>query len=205
MLYVLIGFLSLLSALLHVAPTQAKSAPTTNGSPLDHSVKLYYWPPSKHLPSPFAQIRYSTAAQVSVVDKYSPPSPKSFSADDDIIRIGLYDPTTKAWSGIVTSTSGFKDGYQGAVRLHLDNKGKVWHVDFRALPSSREAHGQKGEQLEVETVSATPGPRPHLNVPVVLDPEGKLPEEVVEKPFWQKYWWIFLGVAVLALTGGGDK
>ncbi|KAI9721099.1 MAG: hypothetical protein M1812_002580 [Candelaria pacifica] len=175
-----------LLALFSVTPIQARSAPTTDDYPPDHSVKLYYWPLSKPSPSPLAQIRYSTVAQVSIVDKYSPPSPKSFSADEDVIRIGLYDPATKAWSGVVTSTSSFKDGYQGAVILHLDNKGEVWHVDYRAFPRGKEADGKKAEQLEVKTVSPTPGPQPHLNVPVVLDPEGKLPDETVEKPLWQR-------------------
>lgn len=181
----LAGFLFLLSAFLHVAPTRAKSAPTTDSHPPDRAVKLYYWPLSKTSPSPFAQIRYSTTSQASSVDKYSPPAPKSFSADDDVIRIGLYDATTKEWSGIVTSTASFKDEHQGAVILHLDGKGEVWHVDYRAFPARR-IDGSKGEQLEIEIVSPIPGPQPHLNVPVVLNPEGKIPEEVVEKPFWQR-------------------
>ncbi len=182
----LAGFLFILSALLNVAPTQAKSAPTTDEHSPDRAIKLYYWPLSKPSPSPLAQIWYSTTTQVTSVDKFSPPSPKSFSADDDVIRIGLYDATTKEWSGIVTSIASFRVEHQGAVTLHLDAKGEVWHVDYRAFPARRRTDGTKGEHLEVEIVSPTPGPQPHLNVPVVLNPEGKIPEEVVEKPFWQR-------------------
>jgi hypothetical protein len=68
-----------------------------------------------------------------------------------------------------------------------------------------------------------PAPQPHLNKPVVLSPDGKVPEKEVEKSFCRseycpvfigdnksradgecshRYWWVFLGFAVLAMTTG---
>ena len=55
-------------------------------------------------------------------------------------------------------------------------------------------------------VQAVQAPVPVLNRPVELTAEGKVPEKEAEKSFMQKYWWVFLGAAVLAMAGGGgDK
>jgi ER membrane protein complex subunit 10 len=39
--------------------------------------------------------------------------------------------------------------------------------------------------------------------PVVVTPDGQLPEEEVEKTFLQKYWMYILPIILLALTSGG--
>jgi len=48
---------------------------------------------------------------------------------------------------------------------------------------------------------------PSLNKPKVVSEKAGTDgeEEVVEKTFLQKYWWMILGVMVLALSGGGTE
>jgi hypothetical protein len=54
------------------------------------------------------------------------------------------------------------------------------------------------------------GPVPKLNSrkPTVVGPDGKespAEGEVSEKSFFQKYWWVFLILTVVAMAGSGDK
>ena len=64
--------------------------------------------------------------------------------------------------------------------------------------------------VQVELVPATPGPIPKLNSrkPPVIGADGKeapAEGEVSEKSFFQKYWWAFLIITVVAMLGSGDK
>lgn len=67
-----------------------------------------------------------------------------------------------------------------------------------------------GPVVKVNLYKQGQGPHPKLNSrkPPQLDSEGReVPqEEVQEKSFFQKYWWIFLAATFLMMgTGGGDK
>jgi hypothetical protein len=64
--------------------------------------------------------------------------------------------------------------------------------------------------VHVELITPTPGPMPKLNSrkPTVIGPDGKeapAEGEVPEKSFFQKYWWVFLLLTVVAMAGSGDK
>lgn len=64
--------------------------------------------------------------------------------------------------------------------------------------------------VHVELIPPTPGPLPKLNSrkQPVIGPDGKeTPAEgdVPEKTFFQKYWWVFLILTVVAMAGSGDK
>ena len=63
--------------------------------------------------------------------------------------------------------------------------------------------------VHVELIPPRPGPTPKLNTrkPPSIGVDGKeVPaEEVQEKSFLQKYWWVFLIVTAFAMLGGGDK
>lgn len=64
--------------------------------------------------------------------------------------------------------------------------------------------------VQVELIPPTPGPVPKLNSrkPPVIGADGKeapAEGEVAEKSFFQKYWWAFLILTVVAMAGSGDK
>lgn len=65
------------------------------------------------------------------------------------------------------------------------------------------------EPIKVNLFTAEDGPSPILNTRAApqVDAEGRevVQEEQQEKSFLQKYWWIFLAVAVLTMGIGGDK
>jgi len=71
----------------------------------------------------------------------------------------------------------------------MDKAKEIYHIGFEASPKSTyEASTQPsgGSTLAVEVVTTKPGPRPHLNKPIVLSPDGKLPEKEQEKTLLQK-------------------
>ena len=86
-------------------------------------------------------------------------------------------------------------------------------------PKPTKAKAKKGEKpVEVREVEAGPvvkvnllvageGPQPKWNTraPVQIDADGKEiePEQVVEKTFFQKYWYIILAIGFLIMSGGG--
>ncbi|KAI9820329.1 MAG: hypothetical protein M1827_005951 [Pycnora praestabilis] len=186
----------------------------TDSSPaaLDRTTTVYYWPLASPSPLALAQVKYNAETLETGIAAYpSLPYVKS-PPPNDLVRIGLYDSSTKVWRGSVTAAESFKEGYQGLITLHLDNEGGVRHVGYRASRKPRDGPVEKGkgsgkeQVLKVEVMKPVPGPQPHLNRPVVLSPDGKVPEKEVEKTLFQKYWWVLLGVTVLAMSGGGgDK
>jgi hypothetical protein len=73
-----------------------------------------------------------------------------------------------------------------------------------------EAATEELANVRVELIAPTPGPLPKLNSrkPPVVGPDGReMPAEgeVPEKSFFQKYWWVFLILTVVAMAGSGDK
>jgi hypothetical protein len=64
--------------------------------------------------------------------------------------------------------------------------------------------------VRVELVPPSPGPVPKLNSrksPVIGADGKEVPAEgeVPEKSFFQKYWWVFLILTIVAMAGSGDK
>lgn len=128
---------------------------------------------------PLAQIEYDADQSVGTLASYTPPTGSY--ADDHLLRVGLTDPKTGAWRGIVTSAASFADQYQKKFIVHVDEKGEPYHVGL-----GTSAKGA-GDEVTVEIVKRSPGPKPVLNKPVVLNAEGKLDEKEPEKNFLQKY------------------
>lgn len=128
---------------------------------------------------PLAQIDYDADQSVGTLTSYTPPT-GSYS-DDHLLRVGLTDPKTGSWRGIVTSAASFADQYHKKFVVHVDEKGEPYHVGLGT--SARSA----GEEVEVEIVKRNPGPKPVLNKPIVLNAEGKLESKEPEKTFLQKY------------------
>jgi hypothetical protein len=146
---------------------------------------------------PLAQIEYDADQSVGTLASYTPPT-GSYSADH-LVRVGLTDPKTGSWRGIVTSAASFADQYHKKFVVHVDEKGEPYHVGF-----GTSAKGTGGD-VEVEIVKRSPGPKPVLNKPIVLNAEGKLEDKEPEKTFLQKYWWaIAIFIVVQLVSSGGD-
>ena len=72
------------------------------------------------------------------------------------------------------------------VQLHLGPRNEFYHVSVKLSSSlSSETSAAESEPV-VELVPSTAGPRPHLNRPIVVSPDGQGPQEVVEKTLFQK-------------------
>ncbi|CAO2647740.1 Nn.00g086620.m01.CDS01 [Neocucurbitaria sp. VM-36] len=150
-------------------------------------------------PIPLAQIEYDADQSTGTLASYTPPT-GSYSSDH-LLRVGLSDPKTGSWRGIVTSAANFADQYHKKFVIHVDERGEPFHVGFG---TSAKDSGDSNE-VEVEIVKRAAGPKPVLNKPIVLNAEGKLETKEPEKSFLQKYWWaIALFLVVQLVAGGGD-
>ena len=155
----------------------------------ERSVTIEAWPLSASKSQSLAKISYTPTN--ATVKSYSAPT---IPEHDDIVRIGFHHPSSGSWSGVATAASNFKPGKDKKVQLHVNAAGEVYHVGFVAseVPrSSKSGKAKKGQDdgedvLGVEVVRVKQGEPPHLNKPVVLDAEGKLPQKEAEKSFLQK-------------------
>jgi len=152
----------------------------------DNSVTVWSWPMNGS-PQPLAGISIDSTTSAATVEKYTPPD--TLDNSESSVRIGLYDPATSAWRGIVTSSTSFSPANQPKLVLHMDNTKEIYHVGFEASPRAAQgANTQSGSDptLAIEIIRTKPGPKPHLNKPIVLSPDGKLPEKEQEKTLLQK-------------------
>lgn len=152
---------------------------------LPHSTDILYWPVASPQPSSLARISYDAASLTSQLESYHPPKD---GVEEDLVRIGLYTSTStgaKQWSGTLTSLDFLsRTGVnQPTLRLHLGPAGDVYHV---SLSLSASSSNSSTNDPGVVLVPSEQGPRPQLNRPIVVGPDGKNPEEVPEKTFFQK-------------------
>ncbi|KAJ5201606.1 uncharacterized protein N7498_006269 [Penicillium cinerascens] len=166
----------------------------------DVSTDVFYWPVGAAQPSVLARIAYDRASWKSELLSYHPPT----DARDGLVRVGLYTSTptnSRQWIGSLVSVASLIGEDRPTLRLHLGPAGDVYHVSVAS------STGAKATGAQVEIVSSQPGVQPHLNRPVVVSPDGGNTEEVVEKSFLQKYWWVFLIIAFLSMSGsaGGQS
>jgi len=150
------------------------------------TVTVYAWPLSATSPTSFATIALSTSQTKTKAEVNSLQLPSIPPSTDEIVRIGLYDPSTKQWSGTATAASSFAPGLARKLTLHVDEDGNAYHAMLSAfeLPGK----SKKKDELQVEVIASRPGPQPLLNKPVVLNADGKVPqaEEKDQKTFLQK-------------------
>jgi hypothetical protein len=148
------------------------------------TVTVYAWPLDAASPSPLANIllskSQSTLELSATVKSFTPPS----SSKDGLVRVGLFDPSTKSWTGVATSSSSLAADLKKKIVLHTDKYGNVYHIGFSA---SAKAAGET-EEVVIEVASMAEGPEPLLNKPVVLNAEGKVdtPNPEDNKSFLQK-------------------
>ncbi|PYH89281.1 hypothetical protein BO71DRAFT_337011 [Aspergillus ellipticus CBS 707.79] len=178
------------------------------------SADIFYWPLFSPEPSILARISYESTAQRPELISYSIPT---IAARDDngsqdaskgLIRLGLYTSTvtySKQWVGTLASLSSLigDEDNKPTLRLHLGPSNKIYHVELLHFAPHAASSPLVNPQLEL--VSHQTGPRPHLNQPLIIGPDGKNAEEIVEKTFFQKYWWLFLIITFLVMSGGGES
>lgn len=128
---------------------------------------------------PLAQIEYDADQSVGTLASYTPP--KGSYSSDHLLRIGLSDPKSGSWRGIVTSAASFSEQYHKKFIIHVDEKGEPFHVGFGTSAKV------DGAEVDIEIVKRSAGPKPVLNKPIVLNAEGKLESKEPEKSFLQKY------------------
>ncbi|KAI9373985.1 hypothetical protein BJX61DRAFT_353020 [Aspergillus egyptiacus] len=169
-------------------------------------LEILYWPIADAEPSVLAHVSYNPASLKSELIDYSPP----MDLPEDLARLGFYiaTPTNpQQWVGTLTSLSTFRDPSQRpTLCLYISPTKEVYHVSLISdSATTSSSSSSSSEILRVQLVTDQTGPRPHLNRPVVLRPDGKVPEGEPEKTLFQKYWWVFLIITFLAMSGGGEQ
>ncbi|KAK3075875.1 hypothetical protein LTR53_000449 [Teratosphaeriaceae sp. CCFEE 6253] len=165
----------------------------------EQTVGIYAWPLSEP-PAIIARVTHNSTA--ATVNSYTNPK---IPPGEDIVRVGIYHPSG-AWSGVATAASNFAPEKDKKLQLHLNNEGKLYHIGFGAShPGSSSATSNKTGGLSVEVVKIRPGPTPHLNKPVVVNPDGSVPQKEPEKSFLQKYWWAIAGFLLIQVVMSGGK
>ncbi|KAL5356202.1 hypothetical protein BJX96DRAFT_142462 [Aspergillus floccosus] len=165
---------------------------------------LFYWPLSAPKPALLARIAYDTTSLKPELLSYTPPPVSEDSSDNQIVRVGLYTSTPTSpnqWVGSLTTLAALREHDAPILQLHLGPFKEVYHVAVMSAPVWTTP---PSSSPTVELVGPETGPRPHLNRPVVVGPDGANPDEPVEKTLFQKYWWIILIVTFLAMSGGGE-
>jgi hypothetical protein len=129
-------------------------------------------------PIPLAQIEYDADQPVGTLASYTPPTGSL--SPEHLLRVGITDPKSGSWRGVVTSAASFSDQYHKKFVIHVDEKGVPFHIGF-----GTSAKGE-GDKVEVEILKRSVGPKPVLNRPIVLNAEGKVDSAEPEKSFLQK-------------------
>ncbi|KAL4888534.1 hypothetical protein BDV59DRAFT_188407 [Aspergillus ambiguus] len=168
---------------------------------------LFYWPLSAPKPSLLARIAYDPTTLKSDLLAYTPPALSNSEADtDQLVRVGLYTSTATSpsqWIGTLSSRAALREDHAPILQLRLGPSNEIYHVAVISAAISN-VSPSTDKAPAVQLLLPEPGPRPHLNRPVVVGPDGTNPDEPVEKTFLQKYWWIILIVSFLAMSGGGE-
>lgn len=141
--------------------------------------------PADHALAPalLASVEYQTSnPSASELTNYEPPE---LPEDAALVRVGLYDPSTSAWTtASVASAENFAKGYAPAITLSVDGKGRVVGASVKGVVIDAGQTRDFGPRVVVSV--AGKGAQPELNKPVMLSPDGRKPEEEEEKSFLQK-------------------
>ncbi|PWY64513.1 hypothetical protein BO70DRAFT_356948 [Aspergillus heteromorphus CBS 117.55] len=178
------------------------------------SAEIFCWPLSSPGPSIVTRISYEVTAQRPELISFSTPTTVDcdYTGSDGelqgLIRLGLYTSTAtnpNQWVGTLVSRSSLigSDDCKPTLQLHIGPSNKTYHVELQQHASRAASSTPMSPQLEL--ISYQNGPRPHLNQPLIIGPDGKNADEVFEKTFFQKYWWLFLIIAFLVMSGGGES
>jgi hypothetical protein len=132
---------------------------------------------------PLAEIKYNPSTLSAELASFDFPE---LDPDAKLLRVGVYDVATMSWKSSTSTTSAesFAKGYSPTLVLSLDAQGGVIGV---SLKSAKIDAGQTRDfGPKVKVLKTAKAPTPALNRAVILSPEGKLEEPVVEKTMLQK-------------------
>lgn len=150
------------------------------------TVTVYAWPLSAPSPTSFATVILEASQTPPLAEVKSIQLPSVSPSKDELVRVGLYNPATKQWTGTATAASSFAQGLGRKLTLYVDDNGEVYHAALNAhtLPGK----SKRKDVLDVVVVPKTPGSQPILNKPVVLNADGKVPQQDQkdERTFLQK-------------------
>ena len=221
-------FYSMLPILLFVLSLGGVTASTT-ASPFPNVIDLsYQFVQGSSRPKPLAKVSYDPKTLRSSVSSWTPPNTDSKFITSEPTSPQLLRILLPNGSSTLTRVATFNSSLTQTISLHLSpGDGTVYsasisaslaaapiHVSSsksKAQPPKLKSTGDPAKRdVQIQLIPPIPGPAPKLNSrkPPVIGADGKeiTPEGAVpEKSFYQKYWWVFVLVAVLALAGGGDK
>ncbi|KAJ9387801.1 hypothetical protein DTO063F5_3027 [Paecilomyces variotii] len=199
--------LSILYLFLYLVTAVIASSPSTN-----LPSEIFYWPITAAQPARLARLAYDPSTLKSTLLDYTPPAAEQDkdNKQNDLIRIGFFTSTPtnpKQWVGSLVSRSALVSADEKPVfQLLVDSRNNdSYHVSMSSSKSTLSPKNKDTAAADpVEIFRSEILPRPALNRPVVVSPDGKGPEEVVEKTWFQKYWWVLLIITFLAMTGSAE-
>lgn len=141
---------------------------------------------------PLAEIRYDPSTLEAEFSSYDAPE---ISSQSKLVRIGIYDPTTKSWqtSTSVTSANSFNKGYAQTIILSLNVHGDVLGVSCKS--AKIDAGQTRNFGPKVKAVRMVKGKTPELNRPIIASKDGTVEGEEPEKSFFQR--WVHRSVLIL--------
>ena len=186
--------------------------------------------PGSQSVKPLATIFYDPDTLKSTVSSWTPPLVDSLQpATTEPISPQLLRILLPSGSSTLTSLGTFNSSLFQHIDLHLSpaGDGSVFSASVYAstpvvevLPKGKsktktkksaqiQKNTEPNDNVKVKVMGAKPGVAPKLasRKPPVVGADGREQPatEELEKSFFQKYWWLFAVVALLAMAGGGDK
>lgn len=148
----------------------------------EREANIFAWPLSAEEPQSLATVSYTSTN--ATINTYTAPTIPS---GDDIVRVGYFHPSGE-WSGVATSASNFAPNKPKTLQLLVNQNAELYHLGFTPSGPVSRGKGQIStvDDLTVEVVQITPGPKPALNKPVVVTADGE-EEKEPEKSFLQKF------------------
>lgn len=171
---------------------------TLAATSLPFSTSIYSWPLASETPTLLAGISYDPTTLATSLDSYH--SPKTSGADNDLLRLGLYNKDTKEWTGTLTSLSSLPASSSDTtaknttLTLHLSpsNPTEIYHVSLASSSSaSTNANADNNDNpLQISLLRPTTGPIPQLSKPMAPKQAGANGQgedgEEEEKTLFQK-------------------
>ncbi|KAI5288219.1 hypothetical protein KEM54_005383 [Ascosphaera aggregata] len=170
------------------------------------SLDIYQWPLlSTESPDRLLSVNYDAASAIATVSSYLPPTGEATDDDDDaLIRIGTLNSASGKWTGTLTRRSILQSKKTVILNLYVDtSSSQIYDVSLSTVSSSRDARG--GSPPEIKIIPSSSEPVPTLSQPVPTKPDGSTLQQVPEKTFLQKYWWVFVAMAFIGLLGNGEQ
>ncbi|KAH6688409.1 hypothetical protein F5X68DRAFT_231036 [Plectosphaerella plurivora] len=175
--------------------------------------QVYYQPitVAETTPLPLADITFDPfSPSTAEVSSYEAPDLLTAfethpAGEEQLVRIGLYDPKKAAWIssvGVASAATFTEKGYSPHISLHVDEAGRVLGAGARGVGIDAGQTRDFGPQAVITV--AREGKGVEVGRPVELGVDGRKKVEEAPKSLIQKYWWV-IGILVFVMLGSGDK